>query len=229
MTADRPPLVAEDVGFSDGAGRVLLDNLTLALAPREVVGLVGPAGGGKTLLLKLLYGLVRPTVGDVWLLGQATRDLGHPEMLALWRRVGFLFAEGALLSNLTVRANVELPLRYRGELDDQALARRTDELLAALDLEAFSAERPAGLGLGVRKRAALARSLAVRPELLLADEPFEGGDRHGQELVVGALASARERWGAALLLTLADVDRAEGLCDRVLELDEAGMLTEVAA
>ncbi len=229
MKGEGPPLVAEDIGFSDPSGRLLIDGVSLALQAREVLGLTGPAGVGKTLLLKLLYGLVRPAVGDVWLLGRATRALRHPQMLTLWRRAGFMFAEGALLSNLTIRGNIELPLRYRGELDSKALARRADEYIDRLDLEAFSDERPGGLGLGVRKRAGLARALASRPEVLLADEPLEGGDAHGHDLVREAILEARDRWEAAVLVVLGDASRAEGLCDRVLSFDEAGTLTEVTA
>ena len=222
-------MLADDVGFVDDAGTTVLSGVDLEVRHGECVGIVGAAGVGKTLLLKLLHGIVRANRGEVWLLGERTQWLTHRALLTLWRRAAFLFDETALLSNLTIRANIELPVLYRRGLDSWAFRQRAEQLLEAFDLMQFVDARPGGLGLGIRTRAALVRALVVQPEILFGDDPFSGSDAQGRELVHSALVAAREQLGSAMVLTLADVKGGEGLCDRVLELHEGGRLTEVRA
>lgn len=229
MSSELPAVLADNLGFVNDAGERLLAGVDLRVERGESVGLVGAAGVGKTLLLKLLHGLVRANLGEAWLLGERTQWLARRRLLELWRRAGFVFGEGALLSNLTIRANILLPLLYRRGLDRWAFGQRAEALLAALHLEAVAGARPGGMGLGVRKRAAMARALVVQPEILFADDPFSGTDEQGHDVVVRALSEARRETGLAMVLALSDMHGAAGLCDRVLVLGEGGKLSEVAA
>lgn len=211
------PLVAEAVGWRDADGVERLRDVELRVGAGECVCLVGEAGL-KSQLLRVLYGLDPPGAGRVRLLGEELAGLGAAGRLEVWARTGFVFAEGALISNLTVRENVELPLRHRGELTARQIRERAASLLHDLDLGPAAEERPWQLRLSIRKRAALARALATRPRILFADELLVLGDPESPPLVRAAIEHARKRWGLTLVLAEAAAEPAVPLAPRLLFL-----------
>ncbi|WP_448591371.1 ABC transporter ATP-binding protein [Thermoflexus hugenholtzii] len=184
-----------------------LREVSLALRPGEFVCLVGPSGCGKTTLLRILAGLLRPTQGEVWLMGQPLRG---PD-----RRIGIVFQKDSLLPWRTALENVRLPLELNGPSGPEA-EQRARVLLRQVGLEGFEDAYPRELSGGMQHRVALARALAADPEILLLDEPFATLDALTRERLNELLLSLWERQRKTVLMVTHDVHEAARLADRVL-------------
>ncbi len=151
---------------------VALRGVSLSIQPGEFVAIMGPSGSGKSTLLHLLGGLDRPASGKVMVAGQPLHAMSETQ-LALFRRrhVGFVFQFFNLITNLTVRDNIELPALLDGRVRGGEISRRADVLMVALDIATQAAKLPAQLSGGQRQRVAIARALVNQPDILLADEP----------------------------------------------------------
>ena len=209
----------------DGAAVHAVRGVDLALRPGEFVAVTGPSGSGKSTLLHMLGGLEPPTSGQIWLAGQRVDGLSHARWAVLWRRhIGFVFQFFNLVSNMTVADNVELAALMGGATRRQARARRI-ELLADLGLMAKADAAPARLSGGEQQRVAMARALANRPSLLLADEPTGNLDSAASQAVLRLLDRAHAD-GQAILLVTHDA-RAASAADRVISLFD-GMVMDDA-
>jgi len=177
-----------------------LSDVSLALRPREIVSLVGRSGSGKTTLLNLLGTLDRPTSGSITIAGTEVQSLPEGELLLLRREtLGFVFQFFNLLPHLTALENAALPLWLAGR-HGAAATERARELLEAVDLGA-KAHRPAGrLSGGEMQRVAIARALAMKPALVLADEPTGNLDEMNAEAVMALLSRLVREEGATLVL-----------------------------
>jgi putative ABC transport system ATP-binding protein len=206
------------------AGRIrALRDVSLRVAPREVVAITGPSGCGKSTLLNVIAAIERPDAGRVLIDGVSVTDLENP---SAYRRdtVGFVFQLHHLLPMLTARANVELPLIAAG-VPRAERRRRAVELLAEVGLRERAEERPATLSGGERQRVAVARALANQPRLLLADEPTGSLDSESGSLVLALLDRARERRG--MTLVIASHDRVLGdRADRVVRMVDGAIVGE---
>ena len=160
----------ENVGLRYGIGPEVLRELTFAIAPQSFQFLTGPSGAGKTTMLRLMLLALRPTSGVVRIFGQDAATLEKDELTNLRRRIGVVFQEFRLLDHLTTYENVALPLRVMGR-DESAYRAEVVELLRWVDLGDRMNALPPVLSGGEKQRAAIARALIARPELLLADEP----------------------------------------------------------
>ncbi len=218
-----PLLEARALGksFLDGGERrVVIDALNVTVGSGEILALVGPSGSGKSTLLNLLAGLQRPDGGSIHLdVGGsvvALQDVGEAQLTRIRRRcVGYVFQFFNLIPTLTVRENVLLPLELNGLMTfaGEALAR-----LTTLGLDHRLDDFPAHLSGGERQRTAIARALAHRPRLVLADEPTGNLDHANAERVVDLLvAQVRSLSCALVLATHSDV--IAGRADRILRLD----------
>jgi ABC-type lipoprotein export system ATPase subunit len=198
-------------------GRWVLQDVDLAVAPGERVALLGPSGCGKTTLLNLLGGLDRPDRGLVRFQGEALAS-ARPARLAQLRReaLGTVFQMFHLVPTLTARENVELPLQLLGWPRPRT-AERVAELLAAVGLADRADAWPRELSGGEMQRVAVARALAARPALLLADEPTGNLDSASGGAVLGLLAELSEQSGAALVLVTHDPG-ATAICHRIVRL-----------
>jgi cell division transport system ATP-binding protein len=160
----------ENVGLRYGIGDEILHDLTFAIEPQSFQFLTGPSGAGKTTLLKLMLLSLKPTRGLISLFGQDATTLDKDAITALRRRIGVVFQDFRLLDHLTTYENVALPLRVQGR-DDSSYRGEVVELLRWVGLGERMHVLPPVLSGGEKQRAAIARALIARPELLLADEP----------------------------------------------------------
>lgn len=221
-----PALPVELKGVSTCFGKTWIHkNLDLAVSAGEVVALVGGSGSGKTTLLRQMVGLLQPAEGEVRLFGETLGEGGRSARLARRRRFGMLFQHGALFSALTVFANIAFPLREFG-LTDEALIRDLVLLkMAMVELEPEVAARmPAELSGGMVKRVALARALALEPELLLLDEPTAGLDPDRSAGFVDLIRSLHRSLGLTVVLVTHDLDTLAALASRVAVLSEGRIL-----
>jgi phospholipid/cholesterol/gamma-HCH transport system ATP-binding protein len=201
------------------AGAWLHDGVDFRLRRGEIVALIGASGTGKTVLLRECIGLHRPTEGQVMLMGEDIWRLSLADLNRVRRRFGVLFQEGALFSSLTVAQNVNVPL-----LEHTDLPRRLREevvrlriRLAGLPLDAAQ-KRPSELSGGMKKRAALARALALEPELLFLDEPTSGLDPISAREFDTLLRTLCDSLGLTAFITTHDLDTLWGLVDRIIVL-----------
>lgn len=160
----------ENVGLSYGMGPETLRDLTFSIAPDSFQFLTGPSGAGKTSLLKLILLSLKPTRGQITLFGEDAATLGKSAITQIRRRIGVVFQDFRLLDHLTLYENVALPLRVLGR-DESGYRAEVFELLRWVGLFDRKFVRPTVLSGGEKQRAAIARALIARPELLIADEP----------------------------------------------------------
>ncbi|MGE3395104.1 MAG: ABC transporter ATP-binding protein [Steroidobacteraceae bacterium] len=215
--------------------RLIHDGIDLEVQRGEVLALVGGSGSGKTTLLREMIGLQRPEAGEVAVFGRDMLAMRGAELAALRRRWGVLFQHGALFSALPVADNIAFPLRElkrlrRAEIDRLVLRKLMQVGLLAED----GARLPAELSGGMIKRAALARSLVLEPELLLLDEPTAGLDPVASEQFVALIRRLRTDLGLTVVMVTHDLDTIRDLCDRIAVLAERrivalGSLAEVTA
>lgn len=205
-----------------------LRGVSLSIDDGEVVALVGPSGSGKTTLLNCIAGLDRPDRGTVEVLATDVASLDYEAAVA-WRRasVAIVFQATGLLPHLSARENVDIMLRLRG-VERRERGERVDAALDALGLTAHADHRPAELSGGQQQRAALARALASRPELLIADEPTGQLDSETSEMVLAALRTHASTHGTTMLLATHD-RQVVSTVDRSVELSDGATVTSAAA
>jgi len=203
--------------------RWVLQDLTLTVEAGERVALLGPSGCGKTTLLNLLGGLDRPETGEVRFRGEVL-SAATPARLAQLRReaLGTVFQFFHLIPTLTARENVELPLQLLGRPRFEARA-RAEHLLAAVGLRERAQAWPRELSGGEMQRVAVARALAARPALLLADEPTGNLDSASGARVLDLLADLSAQEGAALVM-VTHSEAAAAICHRVVRMQDGRIL-----
>ena len=206
--------------YGDGPTAVhALREVSLEVPAGELLVLRGPSGSGKTTLLNLLGGLDRPTSGRVWLGGREVTSASEADLVDMRRHdIGYVFQSFALLPVLSAAENVELPLRIRGlpVADREA---RVAELLDVVGLDAHANQRPAELSGGQQQRLGIARALANRPSLLIADEPTGQLDSVNAEAMMSLIAALVHLHGVAAVVSTHD-PRMATYADRVLDLHD---------
>jgi phospholipid/cholesterol/gamma-HCH transport system ATP-binding protein len=201
------------------------DDLDLDVRKGEVLGVIGGSGTGKSVLLRSIVGLNKPVTGDIEVFGKRLNDLSREERLSVERRWGVMFQDGALFSTLTVRENVMAPMIEHTHVP-KLLMRELADLkirLAGLELDA-AAKQPSDLSGGMRKRAALARALALDPDLLFLDEPTAGLDPIGAQKFDELVQSLSKALGLTVFLVTHDLDTLVAICDRIAVLSDGKVL-----
>jgi phospholipid/cholesterol/gamma-HCH transport system ATP-binding protein len=205
--------------------QVVHENLDLDVYKGEILGVVGGSGAGKSVLLRSIIGLNRPVAGSVKLFGQEVTRLSEAQRSALEQRCGVLFQNGALFSSLTVAENVMVPLREHHDLPMALMLRLAALKIALAGLPADAgAKYPAELSGGMVKRAALARSLSLDPEILFLDEPTSGLDPIGAAAFDELILTLRESLGLTVFLITHDLDTLYTICDRVAVIAQKRVL-----
>jgi phospholipid/cholesterol/gamma-HCH transport system ATP-binding protein len=199
--------------------QVVHDGLDLEVQGGEVFGIVGGSGSGKSVLLRCILGLLRPERGEIEVLGQEIGRLAERERHELQARQGVLFQGGALFSSLTVAENIQTPLRERLRLSDELLRQLTKLKLDLVGLPHDACHKyPAELSGGMRKRAGLARALALDPEILFLDEPTAGLDPIGAAAFDRLIGGLQLSLGLTVVMVTHDLDSLAAICDRVAAL-----------
>jgi phospholipid/cholesterol/gamma-HCH transport system ATP-binding protein len=218
--------VVELRGLSTRFGKTWIHrNVDLAVERGQMVALVGGSGSGKTTLLRQMVGLLRPTGGEVRLFGEPLLAGGRVEQTRRRRRFGMLFQHGALFSALNVFDNVAFPLREAGVASNGEIRDLVALKLAMVEIATTDALRmPAELSGGMIKRVALARALALEPELLLLDEPTAGLDPDRSEGFVNLIRSLHRQLGLTVVLVTHDLDTLAAMATEVAVLAEQRIL-----
>ncbi|WP_444633411.1 ABC transporter ATP-binding protein [Cupriavidus oxalaticus] len=198
---------------------VVHDHLNLDVWRGEVLSIVGGSGSGKTVLLRQIVGLERPTSGCIKVFGEDPAKLRPAQLQALRNRWGLQFQRGALFSALSVIDNIALPLRELRALPDNLICRAALLKLQLVGLSARDADKmPSDLSGGMIKRVALARALALEPELLFLDEPTAGLDPMASDDYVALIRELRRELGLTVVMITHDLDTLVALSDRVAVL-----------
>ena len=201
------------------------DGLDLDVKRGEIIGVVGGSGTGKSVLLRAIVGLLEPNEGQVEVFGESVRATSDAQFRALRRRWGVMFQDGALFSSLTVRQNVEAPMREQLMLEDTLR-----ETLAGIKVrmvglpENAMSKYPSELSGGMRKRAGFARAIAMDPEIVFLDEPTAGLDPIGAAAFDILIKQLQAALGLTVFLVTHDLDSLHAICDRIAVLADRKVL-----
>jgi phospholipid/cholesterol/gamma-HCH transport system ATP-binding protein len=211
-------IVAEGVNKHFGE-RAIIRNFTLRIQRGDRIGVVGANGTGKTTLLRLLTGQARASAGTVRVLDQDVARLGRKDLFALRRRMGMLFQNGALLTDLDVFENVAFPVRAHARLPEPVLRRLILMKLEAVGLRGAEKLKPQELSGGMARRVALARAIVLDPELLVYDEPFVGLDPVSMGVVLRLIKHLNDALGITSIVVSHDVAEVGTIADYSYLLD----------
>ncbi|MGH8160893.1 MAG: ABC transporter ATP-binding protein [Gammaproteobacteria bacterium] len=228
MNDAAPPVVELEHVTTHFGRHVVHDDISLRFERGEIVALLGGSGSGKTTLLRVMALLFRPQRGTVRLFGEDVAQ-GSDAESALRRRMGYMFQFGALFGGLTVRHNVEMPLHEHTQLPARLV---TEIAQLKVQLTGLAPEAaglmPSELSGGMRKRAALARALALDPELLMLDEPGSGLDPASARSLDELISRLRAALGLTVVMVTHDLTSVRRIADRAILLDEGRILADGA-
>ncbi len=219
-------LSARDVTVGFGS-KIVLDNLNLDIYRGEILGFVGASGTGKSVLMRTVLRLLPRRSGQIKILGQDFDELDEPQRNALDMRLGVLFQQGALFSSLTVKENIQVPMREYLDLPPALMDELAHLKIRLVGLAPDAADKyPSELSGGMIKRAALARALALDPELVFLDEPTSGLDPIGAAEFDELIARLRDTLGLTVYMVTHDLDSLFSVCDRIAVLGKKRVMVE---
>ncbi len=210
------------VGFRD---RTILKGLDLDIRRGEILGFVGPSGQGKSVLTRTILGLIPKRAGTIQVFGQDMDGLSTAQRRRVEQRWGVLFQHGALFSALTVKQNIQVPMREHLNLSERLLDEFARLKIEMVGLKPEAADKyPSELSGGMIKRAALARSLALDPEILFLDEPTSGLDPIGAGEFDDLVATLKQTLGLTVFMVTHDLDSLYTACDRIAALGDGQII-----
>ena len=223
MSGVDPPIRLEHVSKRFGSFRVL-DDVSIDISAGEATVVLGRSGTGKSVMLKHIVGLLRPDDGRVVVQGQELTALPASSLAVVRQQIGFLFQNAALFDSMTVGDNVAFPLRRHTRLSEGSLRARAEDKLALVGLERDYDKLPAALSGGMRKRAGLARAMALDPAILLVDEPSAGLDPITSEEIDDLLVRVKQELGTTQVVVTHNIPSAKRIGDTLLFLHEGRVL-----
>lgn len=210
-------VVLQGVSFARG-DHVIFDNIDLNIPRGKVVAVMGPSGTGKTTLLRLISGQLKPDTGAVMFNGTNVASASRDQLMTMRRQMGMLFQSGALFTNLTVFENVAFPLREHTDLPEDMLRDLVLLKLEAVGLRGAAHLSTAQLSGGMAHRVALARALAMDPDLMLYDEPFTGQDPITMGVLVNLIKRLNDAMGLTSIIVSHDVQETASIADYLFVL-----------
>jgi len=200
--------------------RVIYDNISLSIARGKVTAIMGPSGIGKTTLLRLIGGQLKPQSGKILFEESNIPQLSRPELYEIRKRMSMLFQSGALFSEMTVYDNIAFPIREHSKLDEHIIEKMVLMKLEAVGLRGARHLYPSELSGGMARRAALARAIALDPELILYDEPFAGQDPISMGVIVRLIRSLSDALGLTSVVVSHDVQEVMSIADYIYIIAE---------
>ena len=219
MEADEPLVQVRGLRFAYGR-RAVLKGVDLDVPRGKVSAILGTSGSGKSTLLQIIGGLLKPSAGTVRVCGQDVHALDRVGLLALRRRMGMMFQKGGLFSDLSVFENVAFPIREHTKLPEDIVHDLVLMKLNAVGLRGAHRLRPGELSGGMSRRVALARAIALDPELIIYDEPFAGLDPITLNVVYHLIRTLNDALGATSVVVTYDIHEAVKLADHLYLLNE---------
>jgi phospholipid/cholesterol/gamma-HCH transport system ATP-binding protein len=198
----------------------ILRGVDLEVQTGETLAIIGRSGGGKSVLLKHLVGLMEPNRGEIWIQGQNIIGLNERQLGAIRQKVGILFQGGALFDSMTVEDNIAFPLREAGERDAKILHSKVAEMLEVMEMEGEEAKMPESLSGGMKKRVGLARAIIRRPSCVLYDEPTAGLDPVVADSINRLIRRLQQLFGMTSVVVTHDMKSAFDVADRIAYLHE---------
>ncbi|MGH8499670.1 MAG: ABC transporter ATP-binding protein [Methylococcales bacterium] len=206
--------------------RVIFDRINLDFPRGKITAIMGPSGTGKTTLLRLIGGQLRPDVGEIVVNGRNVPGLGHKGLYELRKNIGMLFQNGALLTDLNVFENVAFPIREHTKLPESMIRKLVLMKLHAVGLRGARDLTPAKLSGGMARRVALARAIALDPMIILYDEPFTGQDPITKGVLVKLIRELNDALGMTSILVSHDVRETQAVADKIYVISEGRVIGE---
>ncbi|HEC20052.1 MAG TPA: ATP-binding cassette domain-containing protein [Gammaproteobacteria bacterium] len=226
---DKPtaePLVRiRDLVYSRGERRIF-DGIDIDIQRGKLTAIMGPSGTGKTTLLRLIGGQLRPDSGTVWVDGESVPQLNYRQLYELRKRMGMLFQNGALLTDLNVFDNVAFPLREHTRLNEALIRDLVLMKLQAVGLRGARDLMPSELSGGMARRVALARAIALDPMMIMYDEPFTGQDPISMGVLVTLLRTLTDALGLTSVMVSHDVQESLSIADYVYVISEGRVVED---
>ncbi len=207
-------------------GQVVLRDLSLDVARGRTTVVIGPSGCGKTVLLKHMIGLLRPDRGRVFFDGVDITRLSERQLVPIRHRVGYIFQSNALFDSMSLGENIVFPLIEHGIRDEQTLRHRCAQVLRLVGLDGMQEKMPEELSGGQKKRVALARAIALSPEVILYDEPTTGLDPIRADLINELILKLQAELQTTALVVTHDMDSAKKVADRIVMLYDGRLLAD---
>ena len=206
---------------------VVLDDISLAIEKGKTTVIIGPSGCGKTVLVKHLIVLLRPTLGEIYFKGRRIDNLSEHDLNRVRTNYGFLFQGGALFDSLSVTENIMFPVRQHYKITDRSgVAELVKTKLAMVGLDGFQSFYPAKLSGGQKKRVALARAIALNPEVVLYDEPTTGLDPIRSDIINELILKLQRGLGLTSVVVTHDMTSAYKIADRIVMLHEGRIIAD---
>ena len=198
----------------------ILRGVDLRVGKGETLVIIGRSGGGKSVLLKHLVGLMQPDAGEIWIEGENIIGLKERKLAAIRLKVGILFQGGALFDSMTVEENIAFPLHEAGERNPTVIRQKVDEMLEVIELEGQHEKMPVNLSGGMKKRVGLARAIIRRPHCVLYDEPTAGLDPVVSDSINRLIRRLQERFSVTSVVVTHDMKSAFHIADHIAYLHE---------
>ena len=226
MTDQTQPIIRLENVSKAFNSQVILAELSLSIRRGRTTVVIGPSGCGKTVLLKHMVGLIRPDQGKVFFDGTDITRLSERQLVPIRRRVGYIFQSNALFDSMSMAENIYFPLIEHGMQDQAKLRQRCTQVLRLVGLDGMQEKMPEELSGGQKKRVALARAIALNPEVILYDEPTTGLDPIRADLINELILKLQSELQITALVVTHDMESAKKVADRIVMLYDGRLLAD---